>query len=140
MPVGSAFHARTLELCERCLSTARISRGEVGEVLLVGGQSRMLAVRDAVKDFFSKEPRRDINPDEVVAVGAALYGYSLSADTLQQEAHDAAEDAFEVALRQTEVARKIVKEVEELIEAPVALLSTSPEREDTILVTDPFAD
>jgi molecular chaperone DnaK (HSP70) len=111
--------ARTLELCERCLSTARIARGEVGEVLLVGGQSRMLAVRDAVKDFFSKEPRRDINPDEVVAVGAALYAYSLSADTLQQEAHDAAEDAFEVALRQTEVARKIVKEVEELRARPL---------------------
>ena len=110
---------RTLELCERCLSTARISRGEVGEVLLVGGQSRMIAVRDGVKDFFSKEPRRDINPDEVVAVGAALYAYSLSADTLQQEAHEAAEDAFEVALRQTEVARKIVKEVEELRARPL---------------------
>ncbi len=111
--------ARTLELCERGLSTARISRGEVGEVLLVGGQSRMLAVREAVKDFFSKEPRRDINPDEVVAVGAALFAYSLSADALQQEAHDAAEDAFEVALRQTEVARKIVKEVEELRARPL---------------------
>ncbi len=111
--------ARTLELCERCLSTARISRGEVGEVLLVGGQSRMLAVRDAVKDFFSKEPRRDINPDEVVAVGAALYAYSLSADSLQQEAVDAAEDAFEVALRRTEVARKIVQEVEDLRARPL---------------------
>ncbi len=110
---------RTLELCQRCLSTARISRGEVGEVLLVGGQSRMLAVREAVKDFFSKEPRRDINPDEVVAVGAALYAYSLSADTLQAEAHEAAEDAFEVALRQTEVARKIVQEVEDLRGRPL---------------------
>ena len=111
--------ARTLELCERCLGTARISRGEIGEVLLVGGQSRMLAVRDAVKKFFAKEPRRDINPDEVVAVGAALYAYSLSADTLQQEAVDAAEDAYEVALRQTEVARKIVREVEQLRSKPL---------------------
>ena len=111
--------ARTLELCERCLSTARITRAEVGEVLLVGGQSRMLAVREAVKKFFAKEPRRDINPDEVVAVGAALYAYSLSADSLQQEAVDAAEDAYEVALRQTEVARKIVKEVEELNARPL---------------------
>lgn len=111
--------ARTLELCERCLSTARVSRGEIGEVLLVGGQSRMLAVRDAVKKFFAKEPRRDINPDEVVAVGAALYAYSLSADTLQQEAVDAAEDAYAVALRQTEVARKIVREVEQLRARPL---------------------
>ncbi|MGH2900953.1 MAG: Hsp70 family protein, partial [Solirubrobacteraceae bacterium] len=111
--------ARTLELCERCLSTARVSRGEIGEVLLVGGQSRMLAVRDAVKKFFGKDPRRDINPDEVVAVGAALYAYSLSADTLQQEAVDAAEDAYEVALRQTEVARKIVREVEQLRAKPL---------------------
>ncbi len=111
--------ARTLELCERCLSTARISRGEVGEVLLVGGQSRMLAVRDAVKDFFGKEPRRDINPDEVVAIGAALYAYSLSADQLQKEAVDAAEDAYGVAVRRTEVARKIVKEVESLRARPL---------------------
>ena len=55
---------RTLELCERCLSTARISRGEIGEVLLVGGQSRMLAVRDAVKNVLRQgsaprhQPRR----------------------------------------------------------------------------------
>lgn len=111
--------ARTLELCERCLSTARIARGEVGEVLLVGGQSRMLAVREAVKTFFGKDPRRDINPDEVVAIGAALYAYSLSADTLQKEAVDAAEDAFDVAVRRTEVARRIVNEVEELRARPL---------------------
>ncbi len=110
---------RTLELCDRCLSTARIVRGEVGEVLLVGGQSRMLAVRDAVKSYFAKEPRRDINPDEVVAIGAALYAYSLSADDLQQAAVDAAEDAYDVAVRRTEVARKIVREVEDLRAKPL---------------------
>ena len=110
---------RTLELCDRCLSTARIVRGEVGEVLLVGGQSRMLAVRDAVKSYFAKEPRRDINPDEVVAIGAALYAYSLSADELQQAAVDAAEDAYDVAVRRTEVARKIVREVEDLRAKPL---------------------
>jgi len=110
---------RTLELCDRCLSTARIVRGEVGEVLLVGGQSRMLAVRDAVKSYFAKEPRRDINPDEVVAIGAALYAYSISADELQQAAVDAAEDAYDVAVRRTEVARKIVREVEDLRAKPL---------------------
>ncbi|HXZ86569.1 MAG TPA: Hsp70 family protein, partial [Myxococcota bacterium] len=110
---------RTLSLCERCISTARVVKGEIGEVLLVGGQSRMLAVRDAVKRFFGKEPRRDINPDEVVAMGAALYAYSLTADTLKEEAVDAAEDAYEVALRETAVARKILDEVEQIRSKPL---------------------
>ena len=110
---------RTLSLCERCISTARVVKGEIGEVLLVGGQSRMLAVRDAVKKFFGKEPRRDINPDEVVAMGAALYAYSLTADHLKEEAVDAADEAYEVALRETAVARKILEEVEQIRAKPL---------------------
>jgi molecular chaperone DnaK (HSP70) len=67
-----------------------------------------------VKALFKKEPRRDINPDEVVAMGAALYAYSLSADVLKEEAQDAAGDAFAVAVRGTEVARKVVEGLSEL--------------------------
>jgi molecular chaperone DnaK (HSP70) len=110
---------RTLELCERCISTARVVKNEIGEILLVGGQSRMLSVREAVKKFFGREPRRDINPDEVVAMGAALYAYSLTADTLKEEAVEAADDAYAVALRETAVARKILNEVEQLRSKPL---------------------
>jgi molecular chaperone DnaK (HSP70) len=110
---------RTLALCERCISTARVVKNEIGEILLVGGQSRMLSVRDSVRNFFGREPRRDINPDEVVAMGAALYAYSLTADTLKDEAVDAAEDAYAVALRETAVARKILNEVEQLRAKPL---------------------
>ena len=110
---------RTLELCERCISTARVVKNEIGEILLVGGQSRMLSVREAVKKFFGREARRDINPDEVVAMGAALYAYSLTADTLKEEAVDAAEDAYAVALRETAVARKILDEVQQLRSKPL---------------------
>jgi molecular chaperone DnaK (HSP70) len=110
---------RTLELCERCITDARVVKAEIGEVLLVGGQSRMFSVREGVKKFFGKEPRRDINPDEVVALGAALYAYSLSADALQEQATDAAEDAYEVAVRETALARKIVNEVEALRGKPL---------------------
>ena len=110
---------RTLQLCERCIQTARVVKGEIGEVLLVGGQSRMLAVREGVKKFFAKEPRRDINPDEVVALGAALYAYSLTADTLKEEAVEAADEAYEVALRETAVARKILNEVEQIRAKPL---------------------
>jgi molecular chaperone DnaK (HSP70) len=110
---------RTLALCERCISTARVVKGEIGEVLLVGGQSRMLSVREGVKKFFGKEPRRDINPDEVVAMGAALYAYSLTADVLKEEAVDAADDAYAVALRETAVARKILDEVEQIRSKPL---------------------
>ena len=110
---------RTLALCERCISTARVVKGEIGEVLLVGGQSRMLSVREGVKKFFAKEPRRDINPDEVVAMGAALYAYSLTADSLKEDAVDAAGDAYAVAVRETAVARKILDEVEQIRAKPL---------------------
>ena len=107
---------KTLDLCERCLRTAAIPRGAIDEVLLVGGQSRTRAVREAVQLFFGKEPRRDINPDEVVAVGAALYAYTVSADNLAAEAHAAAEDDFAVAVKQTAIAEKILNEVQRKID------------------------
>ncbi len=105
---------RTLELCERCLRDAGVSQIQIDDVLLVGGQSRMPAVRNAVREFFAREPRRDINPDEVVAIGAALYAYSISADELTVEAEDEAGDAYEIAVRNAEVARRMVDEVEKL--------------------------
>ncbi len=105
---------RTLEMCKRCMGEAKVGVAAIDEVLLVGGQTRMPAVRDAVKSFFKKEPRRDINPDEVVAMGAALYAYSLCADVLSEEAQEAAGDAFAVALKGTEIARKVVEEIGDL--------------------------
>jgi molecular chaperone DnaK (HSP70) len=104
----------SLDLCARCLSSSGVRREDLDAVLLVGGQTRMPAVRDAVRDFFGLEPRRDINPDEVVAMGAALYGYSLQAKQLRANAEDAAEEAFAVALKRTTQAKKIVEAVEAL--------------------------
>jgi molecular chaperone DnaK len=108
---------RTFELCRRCLVAAKLDVAQLDEVLLVGGQSRMPLVRKAARAFFGREPRRDINPDEVVALGAALHAYSLVADELQEGAEVAAGDSYEVALRSTEVVRKIVDEVEQFQEA-----------------------
>src|SRR6185437_1238194 len=56
------------------LNDAGLRVSDIGEVILVGGQTRMPKVQDAVKDFFGKEPRKDVNPDEAVAVGAAIHG------------------------------------------------------------------
>ncbi len=78
----------------------------------------MATVREAVREFFGKEPRRDINPDEVVAMGAALYGYSLAASELEQEAEAAAEDAYEVALKDLQVARRLLDSVEKIRAEP----------------------
>jgi molecular chaperone DnaK (HSP70) len=102
---------RTLKLCERCLKAADVRPLEIDEVLLTGGQARMPLVRQLVRDFFGREPRRDINPDEVVGMGAALYAYSLVVEELKQQAHDDANERLEVALRATDVARKVVEEV-----------------------------
>jgi len=103
---------QTLDLCERCLKAAGLKRDSIGEVLLVGGQSRTHSVREAVQLFFGRAPRRDINPDEVVAMGAALYAYSLAADELAAGARTDAEDDYAVAVKQTAIAEKILTDVQ----------------------------
>ena len=71
---------RTLEPCRIALKDAGLSGAQIDEVILVGGQTRMPKVQDAVKDFFGKEPRKDVNPDEAVAVGAAIQAAVLSGE------------------------------------------------------------
>jgi molecular chaperone DnaK len=71
---------RTIEPCRTALNDANLRVSDVSEVILVGGQTRMPKVQEAVKDFFGKEPRKDVNPDEAVAVGASIQGGVLSGD------------------------------------------------------------
>jgi molecular chaperone DnaK len=71
---------RTIEPCRVALKDAGLSASEVAEVILVGGQTRMPLVQKYVKDFFGKEPRRDVNPDEAVAVGAAIQAGVLAGE------------------------------------------------------------
>jgi molecular chaperone DnaK len=71
---------KTMDPCRIALKDAGLSMKDVGEVILVGGQTRMPMVQKAVKDLFGKEPRKDVNPDEAVAVGAAIQGGVLSGD------------------------------------------------------------
>ncbi|MEW6765509.1 MAG: molecular chaperone DnaK [Pseudomonadota bacterium] len=71
---------RTIEPCKTALKDAGLSAAQIDEVILVGGQTRMPKVRDAVKAFFGKEPRKDVNPDEAVAVGAAVQGGVLTGE------------------------------------------------------------
>ncbi|HWL79391.1 MAG TPA: molecular chaperone DnaK [Roseomonas sp.] len=71
---------RTLEPCRKALKDAGMSAGEIDEVILVGGMTRMPKVIDAVKQFFGKEPARNVNPDEVVAIGAAIQGGVLKGE------------------------------------------------------------
>jgi molecular chaperone DnaK len=65
---------RTIEPCKLALKDAGLSAGQIDDVILVGGQIRMPKVQEAVQNFFGKEPRKDVNPDEAVAVGAAVQG------------------------------------------------------------------
>ncbi len=71
---------KTMEPCKVALKDAGLSINEVAEVILVGGQTRMPLVQKYVKDFFGKEPRKDVNPDEAVAVGAAVQGGVLTGE------------------------------------------------------------
>jgi molecular chaperone DnaK len=71
---------RTIGPCRTAVKDAGVSLGDIAEVILVGGQTRMPLVQKAVKDFFGKEPRKDVNPDEAVAVGAAIQGGVLSGE------------------------------------------------------------
>ncbi len=71
---------RTIEPCRLAVKDAGLSVNEIDDVIMVGGQSRMPKVLEAVKDFFGKDPRRDVNPDEAVAIGAAIQGGVLAGD------------------------------------------------------------
>ena len=71
---------RTIAPCRTALKDAGVSVDEIGDVILVGGQSRMPKVQEKVKEIFGKEPRKDVNPDEAVAVGAAIQGGVLQGD------------------------------------------------------------
>ena len=71
---------RTIEPCRRALEDAKVSPADIDEVVLVGGMTRMPAVQEAVKKFFSKEPHKGVNPDEVVGVGAAIQGGVLGGE------------------------------------------------------------
>jgi molecular chaperone DnaK len=71
---------KTIEPCKQALKDAGLSAGEIDDVILVGGMTRMPKVIEAVKNFFGKDPNRSVNPDEVVALGAAVQGGVLSGD------------------------------------------------------------
>jgi molecular chaperone DnaK len=71
---------RTVEPCRKALTDASVSARDINEVVLVGGMTRMPKVISVVKDFFGKEPHRGVNPDEVVAIGAAIQGGVLKGD------------------------------------------------------------
>jgi molecular chaperone DnaK len=71
---------KTMEPCRIAVKDAGLALKDIAEVILVGGQTRMPMVQKAVKDFFGKEPRKDVNPDEAVAVGAAIQGGVLAGD------------------------------------------------------------
>ncbi len=72
---------RSLEPCRACLADAKLSPSDIQSVILVGGMTRMPAVQRAVKDFFGREPNKGVNPDEVVAAGAALQGAALEGES-----------------------------------------------------------
>ena len=71
---------RTIEPCKKALKDAGISAGQIDEVVLVGGMTRMPKVQEVVKQFFGKEPHKGVNPDEVVAIGAAIQAGVLQGD------------------------------------------------------------
>ncbi|MHB8252773.1 MAG: molecular chaperone DnaK [Acidiferrobacter sp.] len=71
---------RTIEPCKMALKDAGLKITEIDDIILVGGQTRMPKVQEAVRDFFGKEPRKDVNPDEAVAIGAAVQGGVLAGD------------------------------------------------------------
>ncbi|HXU51271.1 MAG TPA: molecular chaperone DnaK, partial [Casimicrobiaceae bacterium] len=72
--------ARTIEPCRTAIKDAGVKLGDVADVILVGGMTRMPKVQDTVKQFFGKDPRKDVNPDEAVAVGAAIQASVLAGE------------------------------------------------------------
>ncbi len=77
----SDIFKRLLEPCKRAVADAKLSTSQIDEVLLVGGSTRIPKVQELVKEYFGKEPNKSVNPDEVVAVGAAIQGSILTGET-----------------------------------------------------------
>src|SRR5439155_21999827 len=73
----------TLEPCKKALNDAKLTPHDIHNIVLVGGMTRMPAVQKAVKEFFGKDPHKGVNPDEVVAAGAALQGAALTDDKVE---------------------------------------------------------
>src|SRR5690606_24016782 len=71
---------RTIEPCKSALKNAGLSVGDIDEVILVGGSTRIPAIQEAVQKFFGKAPSKGVNPDEVVAIGAAIQGGVLTGE------------------------------------------------------------
>lgn len=78
--LADALVARTLKPCQEALKEAGLSKDEIDEVILVGGSTRIPKIQEAVNKFFGKKPDKGVNPDEVVAIGAAIQGGVLSGD------------------------------------------------------------
>ena len=78
--IADEFVERAMQITKRAIEASPFKVGEINEVILVGGQTRMPKIQKAVKDFFGKEPNQSINPDEVVALGAAIQGGVISGD------------------------------------------------------------
>jgi molecular chaperone DnaK len=79
--LSHAIFQRLLEPCKRAMADAKLTKDQIDEVILVGGSTRMPRVQELVREFFGKEPNKSVNPDEVVALGAALQGSVLSGET-----------------------------------------------------------
>lgn len=71
---------KTIEPCKKALADAKMDKSQIGEIILVGGMTRMPKVQQVVKEFFGKEPNKSVNPDEAVALGAAIQGGVISGD------------------------------------------------------------
>ncbi|HHG85560.1 MAG TPA: molecular chaperone DnaK [Bacteroidetes bacterium] len=78
--IADSLFSRAIEPCKKAIADAKLKLSEIDEIILVGGSTRIPKVQQIVKDFFKKEPNRSVNPDEVVAVGAAIQGGVLSGD------------------------------------------------------------
>jgi molecular chaperone DnaK len=82
--LGEPVFSRLIGPCKNALSDAKLSPGDVNEVILVGGSTRIPKVRAIVQDIFDKEPNKSVNPDEVVAIGAAIQGAILAGEVEEQ--------------------------------------------------------
>jgi len=78
--IAHEYIERSMQITKRALEAAKLGTGDIDEIIMVGGQTRMPAIVEAVKKFFGKEPNRTINPDEVVAIGAAIQAGILQGD------------------------------------------------------------
>jgi molecular chaperone DnaK len=131
--LSASIITRTIEICEFVIKKAGISKDEIADVLLVGGQTRMPKLQEQVAEFFEQVPRKDVHPEEVVAHGAALLAHSLTSGTQEVTLIDVTPHSLGIMVQGGKI-EKIIPQNTPIPTAWIKTFSTSKDNQTSVRI------